>query len=435
MKLEEFENKKILIVGGGVEGQATLRFLKKYFPNNVIDIVDQKDEENYLDKQEEYDIAIKSPGVRSSNIKIPYTTATNIFLSNAKGKIIGVTGTKGKSTTSTLIVEMLKKQGFDAHLGGNIGQSPLDFMDTLNDQSQTVLEMSSFQLQDVKKSPHRAVLLMIAPEHLDYHGSIETYIDAKRNILRFQDSSDFAVINRDYPATNESDLKTIARTFQVSRERACDEGCFVKNKSVYLRKDSREQEIINVEQIKLIGKHNLENVCAASMAAFLAGVSKENIANILRSFTGLPYRLEFVGELENIRFFNDSLATIPQATMEALDALEETETLITGGFDRGIDYKELGIKIANSKVKALILFPTTGAKIWKAVCEATKTPPERFEVNTMQQAVRIAFTETSPGKICLMSPASASFNLFKNYKDRGNQFKKEVDALKQNDSN
>lgn len=435
MKLEEFDHKKILIVGTGVEGQATFRFLKKYFPNNVIDIVDQKDGENYLDKQKEYDIAIKSPGIKSSSITIPYTTATNIFLSNAKGKIIGVTGTKGKSTTSTLILEMLKKHGFNAYLGGNIGQSPLDFMDTLNEQSWTVLEMSSFQLQDVKRSPHIAVLLMIVPEHLDRHGSIEAYIDAKRNILRFQDSSDFAVINRDYPPTNESNLETIARTFQVSRERECNEGCFVRNKSIYLRKDSREEEIINIDIIKLIGKHNLENVCAASMVAFLAGVSKENIASVLRSFTGLPYRLEFVGEFGNIRFFNDSLATIPQATMEALDALEETETLIAGGFDRGIDYKALGLKIANSKVKALILFPTTGEKIWRAVCEATKTPPEKFEATTMQQAVRIAFAETSPGKICLMSPASASFNLFKNYKDRGNQFKKEVAALQQNDSN
>ncbi len=435
MKLNELKNKRILIVGKGIEGQAAFRYLKKEFPNNVIDIVDQKDSVNYLKDEKKYDIAIKSPGVKSSVLTIPYTTSTNIFSANTKGRIIGITGTKGKSTTSTLIFEMLKKQGLDVYLGGNIGQSPLDFMDTLNDQSWTVLEMSSYQLQDAKQSPHIAVLLMIVAEHLDYHLTIESYINAKRNILRFQTSSDFAVINKDYLISNESDFETSARVFQVSRERECSEGCFVKNQSVLIRKDGKDLEVIKTQEIKLIGKHNLENVCAAVMVAYLAGVSKENIAHVLRSFRGLEHRLEFVRELENVRFFNDSLATIPQATIEALDALGETETLITGGFDRGLDYKDLGVEIADSGVKNLILFPVTGEKIWQAVCAATKNPPEKFEITTMQQAVRIAFAETGSGKICLMSPASASFNLFKNYKDRGEQFKKEVNKLKENESN
>lgn len=429
MNLDELKNKKILVVGKGIEGQASFRYLKEKFPNSVIDIVDQKDSADYLSNQNTYDIAIKSPGIKSSVLTIPYTTSTNIFLANAKGKVIGITGTKGKSTTTTLIFEMLKKQGLDVHLGGNIGQSPIDFMDTLNDHSWTVLEMSSYQLLDAKQSPYIAVLLMIVPEHLDYHQTTEAYVDAKRNILRFQSSSDFAVINKDYPASNESDLETDARVFQASRERECDEGCFVRNKSVFLRKDGKELEIIKTEEISLIGKHNLENICAAVMASYLAGVSKENIAHILRSFRGLEHRLEFVCELDNIRFFNDSLATVPQATIEALDSLEETETLITGGFDRGLDYKDLGIKIANSAVRNLVLFPTTGEKIWEAVCQATKNPPDKFEATTMQQAVGIAFAETSPGKICLMSPASASFNMFKDYKDRGDQFKREVNKL------
>ncbi len=429
MKLQDLKNKKVLIVGRGIEGSAALRYIKKHFPTNIIDAVDQKDGDSYLDKQNEYDIAIKSPGVKSSLLKIPYTTAINIFLENTKGKVIGVTGTKGKSTTSTIIFKMLKKQGINAYLGGNIGQSPLDFMDTLNDQSWTVLELSSFQLQDLKKSPHIAVLLMIVPEHLDYHKSIENYVNAKRNILRFQTTSDFAVINRDFLTTNESDLETSGRIFQVSRERECDEGCFVRNKAIWIRKDQKEVEIIKTSEIRLIGEHNWENICAAAMTVFLIGVSKENIASVLKTFRGLEHRLEFVREVGNIRFFNDSLATIPQATIEALDALEETGTLITGGFDRGLDYKELGLKIAESGVKTLILFPTTGKKIWKAVCDSGKNLPEKFEVNSMERAVRIAFSETSSGKICLLSPASSSFNLFKNYKDRGNQFKEEVKKL------
>lgn len=429
MKLEELKNKKILIVGAGIEGNATLKYLKKHLPDSVIDVIDQKDGPTYLEKQKEYDLAIKSPGVKAELLVIPYTTATNIFLANAKGKVIGITGTKGKSTTTTLIFEMLKKQGLDVYLGGNIGQSPIDFMDTLSDQSWTVLEMSSYQLQDVKKSPHIAVLLMIVPEHLDYHQSLEKYVNAKRNILRFQTAEDFAIINKDYPASNESDVQTPAQLFKVSREREEDNGCFVRNKSVWIRKDGKELEIIKLSEIKLIGKHNLENVCAATMAAYLAGVSVANIAVVLKTFSGLEHRLEFVREVGNVSFFNDSLATLPQATISALEALKETETLITGGFDRGLDYKDLAITIVQSGVKTLILFPTTGARIWKEICEETDTPPEKFDVTSMEQAVRIAFAETTPGKICLMSPASASFNLFKNYKDRGEQFKQQVALL------
>ncbi len=430
MKLEELKNKKVLIIGKGIEGSAVLKYLKKHLPGSMIDIVDQKDGADYLKDQKKYDIAIKSPGIKSSVLAIPYTTATNLFLANAKGKVIGITGTKGKSTTTTLIFEMLKKQGLNVYLGGNIGQSPLDFMDTLSDQSWTVLEMSSYQLQDAKISPHIAVLLMVVPEHLDYHLTFEDYANAKRNILRFQTPKDFAVINRDYPVSNESDILTPGKIFHVSREReAAEDGSFVRDGRVWLRIAGGEVPVVDRKEILLPGKHNLENVCAAVIAATLAGVSILNIQHVLKTFKGLEHRLEFVAEVGDIRFFNDSLATIPQATAEALDALGETETLIAGGFDRGIDYKELGKKIANSGIKNLILFPTTGEKIWQAVCAATKNLPEKFYVTTMQQAVGIAFTETTPGKICLMSPASASFNLFKNYKDRGEQFKEQVASL------
>jgi UDP-N-acetylmuramoylalanine--D-glutamate ligase len=199
-----------------------------------------------------------------------------------------------------------------------------------------------------------------------------------------------------------------------------------------MRTEIGEVPVVDTKEILLQGKHNLENVCAAVMAAGLVGISIKNIASVLKTFKGLEHRLEFVWEVDNIRFFNDSLATLPQATVEALKTLNETETLITGGFDRGLDYKDLAKAIVQSGIKTLILFPTTGERIWKEICEETNNPPEKFDVITMEQAVRIAFAETTPGKICLMSPASASFNLFKNYKDRGDQFKKEVNLLKEN---
>lgn len=431
MKLEELKNKKILIVGKGIEGKAVEAYLRLHIGGVKLDLVDQKDGENYLGKQKNYDLAVKSPGVKPELITIPYTTATNIFLSNAKGKVIGITGTKGKSTTTTLIFKMLKKQGLNVYLGGNIGQSPLDFIDKLNDHSWTVLEMSSYQLNDLKTSPHIAVVLMITSEHLDYHKTIESYIDAKRNILRFQNTSDFAVINKDYPASHESDIHTLAKIFQVSREREIS-GCFVEEDSVWANIDGKKEKIIETDKIRLLGKHNLENVCAAVCTATLAGVSKTNIAKVLEEFGGLPHRLEFVGEKNGITFYNDSLATVPQAAIEAMEALPDTETLIAGGHDRGLDYSQLGQYFNKGQIKTLILFPPTGARIWEEICKSTSraSRPEKFDVTTMEQAVRIAGAETTPHKICLLSPASASFGTFKDYKDRGEQFKKEIQKLK-----
>ncbi|MEK7451137.1 MAG: UDP-N-acetylmuramoyl-L-alanine--D-glutamate ligase [Patescibacteria group bacterium] len=432
MKLEEFKNKKILIVGRGIEGKAASSYLKKHFPNAVIDIVDQKDGSNYLDLQKDFDIAIKSPSVQSSLLRILYTTSTNIFLANAKGKVIGITGTKGKSTTSTLIYKMLVKQGLDAYLGGNIGQSPLVFLDKLNDQSITVLEMSSFQLQDLQKSPNIAVVLMIGEEHLDFHKTSEKYIDAKRNILRFQTANGFAIINRDYPASNESDIYTEAKLFQISRDRECKNGCFVQNGSVWVAKDGKREKIIDAKDVQLLGKHNLENVCAGVMAATLCQVSLKNIQFVLKTFRGLPHRLEFVGEKNGVIYYNDSLSTVPVATIQALEALPDTETLIAGGHERGLDFKSLGEFLAKShQIKTLILFPPTGLRIWNEACKAIpkENRPKKFDVKTMEQAVRIAASETAPGKICLLSPASASFGTFKDYKDRGEQFKKEVEKL------
>jgi UDP-N-acetylmuramoylalanine--D-glutamate ligase len=431
MKLEELKNKKILIVGKGIEGNATYKYLKKHLPNSSIDIVDQKDGTNYLDSQTNYDLAVKSPGIKSELIKIPYTTATNVFLSNAKGKIIGITGTKGKSTTTTLIYEMFKKQGLDAYLGGNIGQSPLDFIDNLNDNSWTVLEMSSYQLSDIKASPHIAVVLMISSEHLDYHKTVEAYIDAKRNILRFQTAQDFAVINKDYPASHESDIHTLAKIYRISREREVGDGCFVDGKVVWFSRGGSKEKIIEIEKIKLLGKHNLENVCAAGCTAILAGVSIVNVAKVLEDFGGLEHRLEYVGEKNGILFYNDSLATIPEAAIEAMEALPDTETLIAGGHDRGLNFVSLGQYLNKGQIKTLVLFPPTGERIWEEVCKATseRNRPEKFDVKTMEQAVRIATAETTPGKIVLLSPASASFGIFKDYEDRGNQFKEEIEKL------
>ena len=255
----------------------------------------------------------------------------------------------------------MKAGGLDVGLVGNIGKPALQLLQS----SIVVYELSSFQLTDLTKSPHIAVITNIYPEHLDWHGSFENYKNAKANIYKYQTEKDILISNQD-------------------------------------------------------------SVQSATVIARLFKIPEDKIKKAIKDFKPLPHRLEFVGEVKGIKFYNDSLATNPHATIHGLKILgEDIQTLIAGGFDRGVDYGVLGPEIAKSKIKTLILFPDTGEKIWKAVQKANG-PQEKFDANSMGEAVKLAFEKTSPGKICLLSPASASFNMFTDYEDRGKQFKKEV---------
>ncbi|MBI2017841.1 UDP-N-acetylmuramoyl-L-alanine--D-glutamate ligase [Candidatus Daviesbacteria bacterium] len=379
--LERYKDQiSILILGMGREGIATSNFLQK---NNInFSTSDQKEGKNYLDKLKDYDVIIKSPGIpylieikkAKENGKI-ISSSTQIFFDLCLGKIIGVTGTKGKSTTTSMIYEVLKSGGLDVYLVGNIGQPALDLLDNLKKDSIVVYELSSFQLADLKKSPQIAVITNIYPDHLDWHGSFEDYKKAKENISRFQTKNDILISNKR-----------------------------------------------GAEAAKIIGK--------------LFKISEEKINKAIKNFKPLPHRLEFVAEKNGIKFYNDSLATNPHATIFGLKTLgEKVETLIAGGLDRGVDYSILGPVIANSKIKNLILFPDTGKKIGEVVSyqpaslRGESSAIRQFHVNNMEEAVKIAYENTSPGKICLMSPASASFNMFKDYEDRGNQFRSWVARL------
>ena len=375
MKLKDLRDKSILILGMGREGKATLDFLKKNFPEKKIDVADQKDGPDYLDKLNDYDVIIKSPGIpylteikkAKSNGKI-ITSATNIFFAEFKGKIIGVTGTKGKSTTTSMIYQVLKSGGLDVYLVGNIGKPALDLLDEIKKDSIVVFELSSFQLADLNKSPHIAVITNIYIDHLDWHGSFEDYKKAKENIIKYQNKTDILISNKD-----------------------------------------------RAETARIIGR--------------LFKIPEEKINKAIKNFKPLPHRLEFVAEKNGIKFYNDSLATNPHATIYGLNTLgEDVETLIAGGLDRGVNYSILGPAIAKSKIKTLILFPDTGEKIGKVVRHQS-LDIRQFNAGNMEEAVRIAFEKTSKGKICLMSPASASFNMFKDYEDRGNQFKSWVTKL------
>src|SRR3972149_12198356 len=306
----EFKGKRVAILGLGQEGESAADFfIEKRAKVSVFDVrSEDKFEQDKLEKFREkgisfqfdsypkdfseFDLVVRSPGISPLSSVIEkvksqgkeVTSVTKIFFDLCPCPIIGITGTKGKGTTSSLIYEMLKKQGVDAYLGGNIGLPPLEFLASLKSDSWVVLELSSFQLQDLTKSPKIAVVLMVTSEHLDYHRDIPEYVDAKRNILRFQSHSDFAILNRDYPASNESDIYTEAQIYNVSREMGDERGCYVREGFIVIKPDGAELKLIPTADILLPGKHNFENACAATMAAYLAGVEIPNIAVVLKEF-------------------------------------------------------------------------------------------------------------------------------------------------------
>lgn len=447
-----FKNKKVAVLGAGVEGKASAHYLKKHGADVVL--LDEKENPDAFSDLNSYDLVFRSPGVKLEDGEVSpekLTSQTRLFFELCPCEIIGVTGTKGKGTTSSLIYEMLKKQGYDAYLGGNIGQPPFEFLDTLSPQSKVVLELSSFQLQDFVKTsnssqslvgkPHIAVLLMMTQEHLapdkglgkheNYHKDVYEYVDAKRNILRFQTASDFAVINRDYPASHESDIHTEGKVYQVSREReAAEDGCFVRENKVIVRKNGNEQEIIDVSEIKIPGKHNFENVCAAVMAASLSGVSVANIASVLQAFKGLEHRLELVGEVSGVKYYDDSISTTPETAIAAIQAFKQPEVLILGGARKGADFTELGNVIAKTdNIRAIIGVGVEWEKIKEQIEAHNKTIFMVEGAKNMEQIVQAASKIAQPGDIVLLSPACSSFDMFKNYKDRGEQFKEEVSHL------
>ncbi len=439
----DFKDKKIAVLGMGVEGVSSAEFLRKHGAN--VTELDQKADKDYLGSLEEFDMIVRSPGIKRSLPQlieaekkgVVITSQTKLFFDLCPCPIIGVTGTKGKGTTSALIYEMLKKQGFDVHLGGNIGNPPFTFLDKLTPQSasrqggsKVVLEMSSFQLQDMTKSPHIGVVLMITSEHLDYHKDVYEYVDAKRNIIRFQANTDFSIINRDYLASNESDIHTEGKVFHVSREQEVSQGAYVKNNGVFLRYNDKEQKITDGKDVLLRGGHNLENVCAAVMASVLSGVSVKNIVSVLTSFRGLEHRLQFIGQVNGVEYYDDSFSTTPETAIAAIQAFKEPEILILGGAHKGSDFTELGKVISEAKnIKAIIGIGLEWSRI-KSTIRYTLNAIRYIEgCKNMKEIVQKAAEVAKPGDVVVLTPACSSFDMFKNYKDRGEQFKREVGKL------
>ena len=434
MKTKELTGSSALILGYGREGKSMEQWLTHWYSTIRIGIADKTRSADYLSHLARYDTIIRSPGVSPYVPEIiayakmggHVTSATNIFFSLCPGMTIGVTGTKGKSTTASLIAHILSSKYPDVRLVGNIGIPMLDHLEGATKETIFVMELSSHQLADVHYSPHVAVLLPIVPEHQDYYPDVATYASAKKNITNFQTDKDFIIYDE---SNTDLDLLVGASHAQkywyTSKEKTQYSSAWFQGKAVMLH----DREVVLQSDIKLLG--NKHSLLAAATVGDICKLSPVEIGSSMKTFRPLPHRLEFAGEKNAVRYVNDSLATIPEATVHALDALgADVATLIAGGFDRHLSYEVLGSRLVNSSITTLILFPDTGKRIWEALVKAQpKTAIKKYTASSMSEAVRIAAERTPKGKICLLSPASASFNMFRDYVDRGEQFKECVRKL------
>ena len=357
--MKELAGDSALILGYGREGKSVHRYLRGNYPDKKIGVADREIVEpaiegevelhlgqKYLERLLDYDIIIRSPGIPLSTPAIQkavesgrqVTTGTNIFFSECPGMVVGITGTKGKSTTSSLIYEILKTTYPDVRLVGNIGEPALDHLPGANDKTVFVAELSSHQLEDAHYSPHIAVVLAVVPEHLSYHGSFAAYAKAKGNITKFQSAEDAVVFNPANPITDNIAENSPGQKFKFSIDNS-DTNCYTRDKQVFVD----DELVMSINEIPLLGPGNLENVLAAVSVGRILGVGIERIREAIMEFKPLPHRLEYAGEKNGIIFYNDSLATIPEATINALEALgANVETLIAGGYDRGLDFPNWG---------------------------------------------------------------------------------------------
>lgn len=447
-----FRGKKVGILGFGVEGQDASRYLLS--EGAAVTVFDQRLAPDFGDaytryrklihfvfgrdylkvlQEQKFDFLVRSPGFRPDlpEIRVALkkgarlTSSTKIFFNEYPGKIIGVTGTKGKGTTATLIHRILENDGRRVYLAGNIGQPLLKLLRQAEDNDWAVLELSSFQLIDLDQSPHVAVVLAIVPEHQDYHRSYAEYRQAKANLVRFQQEQDFCVLNYDNIVSRSFSDLTKARVSYFSRSQK-NNGAYIDNRTIYYQADL----IGKTDDIKLRGQHNWDNVCAAVAATRAAGVGLTAIRTAVFSFSGLEHRLEPVGTFRGVSYYNDSFSTTPETAIAAIRSFTEPLILIAGGSDKGSDYTELGKAIAVSTVKSLILIGQMADQIRRAVLQAGFSGRIVFQPRTMADVVRLAATEAREGDVVLFSPACASFDMFNNYKERGYQFKHHAKALK-----
>jgi UDP-N-acetylmuramoylalanine--D-glutamate ligase len=449
-------NHHVLILGFGKEGRSTFRYLRNHFPWLPLAIADRDPElpektgemlydaniklhtgQDYLDCLPEYSFIIKSPGVGIPAGLMPgpgtmVTSQTRLMLEAYHRQITGITGTKGKSTTSSLIHHLLTTSGISSILVGNIGLPPFDYLDQAGSDTRIVFEMSSHQLEDSILAPQISVLLNLFPEHLDRYTSLEDYYNAKMRILSGQMENDTFIYNEDIPGISEriGKIKTMRKFLSFSSGFKVPDGCYLSGDRIILCRNGKEEEFIEITgDFPLKGLHNRMNMMAAILAARQAGASDEGIKTGLKTFAGLEHRLEYVGCFKGIHFYNDSIATIPEATIAAVKTLPATDTLILGGFDRMLDYTAMIDFLVHSPVKNFIFLGKAGVRMYEGFRTFGRNEKKLVMAGSLQEAFEIIQEVTEKGKICLLSPAAASYDSFRNFEERGSLFKKIAGSL------
>jgi UDP-N-acetylmuramoylalanine--D-glutamate ligase len=438
---------KIAIVGFGLEGQSTYQYFASQ-EGNEITVFDENPElslpeginsvlgENYLDNLESYDLIVRSAGIppikiieRNPGVKDKITSQLNIFLRVCPSfNIIGVTGTKGKGTTTTLIAKMLEAAGKQVVIGGNIGVPMLSLLRDISSSSYVVLELSSFQLIDLHEAaPRIAVCLMVAPEHLNWHSDLDEYASSKANLFSHQTQGDKAI----YYAENEFSKQIASVSPGEHIPFFATPGAIVQNDSIVID----GQPITRVANIRLLGKHNLQNICAAVTAVWQVVKAPNAINYVLTTFTGLEHRLELVKEFDGVKYYEDSFGTTPETAKVAMESFEVPEVLIAGGSSKDSDYTPMIDAILENNVRHVICIGETGQQIANMLDARDNehrvgiTVLPINESLSMYDIVDAARSKAQAGDVVLLSPGSASFDMFKNYKDRGDQFKQAVQSL------
>ena len=433
--IAKLNQKKIAILGFGREGKSTLSFLERHHSTASITLLDLHPIENtnyptitgpsYLDSLEEFDIIIKTPGISlnglnlKQEIKKKITSQLALLLEVNKKNCIGITGTKGKSTTSSLLYEVIKKQNKNVLFAGNIGVPLFDVIDNCKPTTLFVIEMSSHQLEYLTISPHIGVILNLFQDHLDHAKTVEHYYACKANMFQYQTTDDYMLYNEDNNTLTDliKQNNFLGKPYSISfsgKEEATtkkkDTSVYFQEKLIYDTKNKRN----------LLGNHNIENIMIVLTIASILGLDMGNVQISINLFNGLPYRLENIGCYEGITYFRDTLATIPEATIEALEALSNVNTLIFGGMDRGIDYQPLIQYLNKHFIPHLICMPTTGYKIAELLKK--QEGQEIYKIETLEEAVALAKQITNKQTICLLSPAASSYEQFKNYAEKGDKF-------------
>jgi UDP-N-acetylmuramoyl-L-alanine---L-glutamate ligase len=452
----ELENKKVLLLGFGREGQSNYRLIRRILPELPLTIADGNESirehellkedpfvnfrlgNDYLEGLGDFDRILKSPGIFLKDVQCEFSTGTitsqtDLFLRYYATQVIGVTGTKGKSTTSTLIHHILKQSGRDSLLIGNIGRPACEIVDEIAPETILVYELSSHQLEYLTRGPQIAVLLNIYEEHLDAYQSFSDYQRAKMNIAKYQSPAGHFIFNEDDERIKEwiSKIDLPATIFPFSLKVVLVQGCFRREGHLVFASNGKTEEILDLKRkLRLKGDHNLLNIMAAINVCKLIGVDREIIAEGIASFRGLEHRIEYAGEYNGIHFYNDSIATIPEACMEAVKSLGNVNTLILGGFDRGIDYSGLARFLSGSSVRNFIFTGDAGRRILHEIRDIKRPEQTLYLISRFDDFLEIAINATKPGSVCLLSPAAASYDEFLNFEMRGKRFKELVRGLK-----